>query len=82
MNDVKDRLMELKEVIDNAGTKLAELEGRRKEILRRLKDEHNADDARAAKKIQREARKTAEALGEELEGVVAGIEAQLEEMRA
>lgn len=74
------KLLELKEKVDNAKSALEKHKGRREELMRRLRDEHDVSTEEEARKLLRKLKKSAEKMEEELEERVAEIEKAVEDM--
>jgi predicted transcriptional regulator len=78
--DIAKRLLRLKEKIEGAKDSLAKAEGRKEELMRRLKDDHDVETEAEARKLLKKLGKDVEGMEEELEERVAEIEKEVEGM--
>jgi predicted transcriptional regulator len=78
--DTAKRLLRLKEKIEGAKDSLAKAEGRKEELMRRLKDDHDVETEAEARKLLKKLEKDTEKMEEELEERVSELEEALARM--
>lgn len=80
MSDITKKLLQLKEKVESAKESLTKHKGRREELMRRLKSEHDVSSEDEARKLLRKLKKSTEVMEEELEESVNEIEKAIEDM--
>lgn len=78
MENITRKLTKLKDTVESAKTELAGFKGQRKELMRRLKDEHGAESEKEAAKLLKKLSTSADTLEKELTVMINEIEEALE----